>query len=49
MGSSCWGAPQQELMARASSEFPDLRVQYLGALEIADQAWLESPEELYAE
>jgi len=29
MGSPCWGAPQQGLMAPNSSEFPDLRVQYL--------------------
>ena len=28
MGSPCWGAPQQGLMAPTSSEFPDVRLQY---------------------
>ena len=28
MGSPCWGAPQQGLMAPNSSEFPDVRLQY---------------------
>jgi len=28
MGSPCWGAPQQGLMAPNSSEFPDQKVQY---------------------
>jgi hypothetical protein len=28
MGSPCWGAPQQGLMAPNSSEFPDRRLQY---------------------
>jgi len=28
MGSPCWGAPQQGLMAPNSSEFPDIRLQY---------------------
>jgi len=29
MGSPCWGAPQQGLMAPNSSKFPDIRLQYL--------------------
>jgi len=42
MGSPCWGAPQQGLMAPNSSEFPDVRLQYLsfeqicGAIRIND-------------
>ena len=28
MGSPCWGAPQQGLMATNSSKFPDIRLQY---------------------
>ena len=28
MGSPCWGAPRQGLMAPTSSEFPDVRLQY---------------------
>jgi len=28
MGSPCWGAPQQGLMAPNSSKFPDIRLQY---------------------
>jgi len=28
MGSPCWGMPQQGLIARTSSEFSDMRLQY---------------------